>query len=447
MKKIFVFLLIIIFALPGSVFAAAPIVSTGSATSVGTTSATLAGNITDLNGNESSRERGFEYGETTSYGETASETGEFPTGAFTLEINNLSCGTTYYFRAYAEDEKFGDDIGYGSQQTFDTSDCVLPTLGGPSSSEVSQEGASLTAFIVNNPTNTITSRGFEYGVSDSYGQVESETVSLSGSISYVSQFGSSGSGDGQFSELKSVEIDSLGNIYVLDSGNSRVQKFDSDGTYLSQFGSAGTGNGQFQTPYDIAIDSSGNIYVADAENFRVQKFDSNGTYLSQFGSFGTDNGEFILPASVAIDSSGNIYVSDAGVYIDEESRIQKFDSDGTYLSQFGSTGSGDGEFYLPLSLYIDSEDNIYVSDSSPSENRIQKFDSDGAYLSQFGSSGTDDGEFTFPASLVIDSLGYIYVNDTASLGVEMLIEFKNLIQAMISCFLSARQDQEMVNLV
>ena len=55
-------------------------------------------------------------------------------------------------------------------------------------------------------------------------------------------------------------------------------------TYVSQFGSAGSGNGQFNSPYSISFDSSGNIYVTDNGNHRIQKFDSNGTYISQFGS-------------------------------------------------------------------------------------------------------------------------------------------------------------------
>ncbi len=65
--------------------------------------------------------------------------------------------------------------------------------------------------------------------------------------------------------------------------------------FLSQFGSLGSGNGQFRYPVGIAFDSTGNIYIADSGNNRVQKFDSNGVYVSQFGSAGPGTGSLMRP--------------------------------------------------------------------------------------------------------------------------------------------------------
>jgi len=79
---------------------------------------------------------------------------------------------------------------------------------------------------------------------------------------------------------------------VVDTDNHRIQKFNSSGIYQSQFGSFGTGDGQFYWPKGIALDSNGNIYVVDTENNRIQKFNSSGIYQSQFGSFGTGEGQF-----------------------------------------------------------------------------------------------------------------------------------------------------------
>src|SRR6185312_3924852 len=199
---------------------------------------------------------------------------------------------------------------------------------------------------------------------------------------YQSQFGTAGSGNGQFSAPLGIAMDSSNNIYVVDSGNNRVEKFNSAGVYQSQFGSSGSGNGQFSAPRGITIDSSGNIYVVDTNNNRVEEFNSAGVYQSQFGSSGSGNGQFNNPHGITIDSSGNIYVSDSN-----NNRVQKFNSAGVYQSQFGSSGSGNGQFSGPgspqLGITLDSSGNIYVVDTG--NNRVEKFSHFASYISQFGS--------------------------------------------------------------
>jgi DNA-binding beta-propeller fold protein YncE len=130
---------------------------------------------------------------------------------------------------------------------------------------------------------------------------------------YLTQWGSDGSGNGQFDEPNGIAVDSRNNVYVVDEENDRVEKFTSNGNYLTQWGSAGSGNGQFEFPVGIGVDSSNNVYVADQGNDRVEKFDSNGNYLTQWGSSGSGNGQFSSPLGVAVDSTGNfIYVADYG---------------------------------------------------------------------------------------------------------------------------------------
>ena len=88
----------------------------------------------------------------------------------------------------------------------------------------------------------------------------------------------------------------------MDTGNCRVEKFDSRGVYQGQFGSFGHGPGQFSSPYRIAIDGSGKLWVTDisVKSNRVQVFDDSGNYLVQFGSKGTGDGEFEGPDGIAI---------------------------------------------------------------------------------------------------------------------------------------------------
>ncbi len=66
-----------------------------------------------------------------------------------------------------------------------------------------------------------------------------------------------------FNDLSAVAVDGQGNVYVADSNNYRIQKFDSSGGYLGQWGSCGNGNGQFKGPVGVAVDGLGNVYVVD----------------------------------------------------------------------------------------------------------------------------------------------------------------------------------------
>ena len=138
-------------------------------------------------------------------------------------------------------------------------------------------------------------------------------------------WGSSGNGNGNFSSPSAIAIDSSsGNVYVADSGNNRIQKFTSSGKFkpdfVTKWGSPGSADGQFRIPSGLAVDSSGNVYVADTGNDRIQKFDSNGKFITKWGSPGSGDGQFSVPYGIAIDSSsGNVYVADKG-----NSRIEVF---------------------------------------------------------------------------------------------------------------------------
>ncbi len=219
------------------------------------------------------------------------------------------------------------------------------------------------------------------------------------SYGFAGKFGAPGGGDGQFSTPIGVAIDPVShNIIVCDVLNSRIQVFTSTGTYLSQFGSFGTGNGQFDYPTAVAVDPiSRNIVVVDEQNNRIQVFDSGGVYLSQFGSAGSGDGQFSLPRGVAIDpASQNIVVADGG-----NNRVQIFDSAGVYQSKFGTPGSGAGQFGTPLAVAIDPvSQNIAVSDQI--NNRVQIFSSAGVYVSEFGTAGTGNGQFDIPYGIAFD---------------------------------------------
>jgi tripartite motif-containing protein 71 len=96
------------------------------------------------------------------------------------------------------------------------------------------------------------------------------------SCPFVTNWGSLGSGDGQFNTPIDVAVDGSGNVYVADTGNNRIQKFTNTGTFLAKWGSPGRGNGQFESPGGLAVDRSGNVFVADIGDNRIQKFACKG---------------------------------------------------------------------------------------------------------------------------------------------------------------------------
>jgi DNA-binding beta-propeller fold protein YncE len=106
-----------------------------------------------------------------------------------------------------------------------------------------------------------------------------------------------------------VALDSSKNVYVTDANGGDVDdtvvEFSEFGTYLTQWGTYGTNNGQFENPQGVAVDSSNDVYVADYHNSRIEKFSSSGTYLAQWGSYGSGNSQFDGPVGIAVDSSNN----------------------------------------------------------------------------------------------------------------------------------------------
>ena len=204
-----------------------------------------------------------------------------------------------------------------------------------------------------------------------------------------------------------VAADAQGNLYVMDTNNFRVQKFDSQGNFQLMWGSEGSGEGQFGDILDaheghLAIDTQANVYVIDLKNIRIQKFDSNGNYLTQWGTEGAGEGQFTHPFDIAIDKQNNIYISDVG-----SNMIQKFDQTGRFLLRWGKTGYNDGEFSDVYSVAIAPNGNVLVTDAT---GRIQKFDSNGRFLSTIMPEPVDN-QGVFLWNIAVDKQGNIYAAD------------------------------------
>jgi RHS repeat-associated protein len=233
----------------------------------------------------------------------------------------------------------------------------------------------------------------------------SRVEELSSTGAYITKFGSEGTGNGQFKRPRDVAIDSHGNIWVADTKNNRVQEFSSTGEYIRQFGSEGTGNGQFKEPSGIAFAANGNVWVTDSLNDRVQEFTSTGEYVTKFGSEGTGSGQFTEPRGIAIASNGALWITDT-----RDNRVEEFTAPGEYITQVGTYGSGNAQFFGPTGIEVDSNSHIWVADTG--NNRVQELSSAGAYIRQFGSEGTGNGQFKEPAGITVDPAGNVWVADT-----------------------------------
>lgn len=93
-----------------------------------------------------------------------------------------------------------------------------------------------------------------------------------------------GTGEGQFSLPFGLTFDGNDNLFVVDTFNNRVQKFDRTGRFLLQWGVRGSGDGQFKAPLGISADSLGRLYVADTGNHRVQSFTNSGALIALWGA-------------------------------------------------------------------------------------------------------------------------------------------------------------------
>jgi uncharacterized protein (TIGR03663 family) len=202
-----------------------------------------------------------------------------------------------------------------------------------------------------------------------------------------------------------------GIIYVLDSGNARVVKYNAQGELLTTWGTL-TSNGQtpansgtFNEPWGIALDQNGNVLVADTWNHRIQKFDQNGKFLNRWGIAGTaEDGLDRLwgPRGLAVSKDGKIYVTDTG-----NKRVMVFTSDGKPLFEFDKTG--DASLDEPVGIAIGPDGNVYVADTW--NMRVAIYSPEGQFISSFEVKGWNSDSMDNKPYIAVDQEGRVIVTD------------------------------------
>ncbi len=182
--------------------------------------------------------------------------------------------------------------------------------------------------------------------------------------------GIAGNDSAHFNRPTDVAVAADGSFFVSDGyRNTRVMKFSSTGAFLFQWGTKGSGPGEFDVPHGLALDHTGRIYVADRSNMRVQIFDSSGHYIGEWK--GRDIGR---PYHVALASNGTAFVADGGDQPEtppDRSAVAVVRPDGSVIERFGRWGNYDGQFEMAHCVAVAKDGSVYVGDITGG--RVQKF--------------------------------------------------------------------------
>jgi sugar lactone lactonase YvrE len=200
-------------------------------------------------------------------------------------------------------------------------------------------------------------------------------------------------------DYRALALDGQGNILVVNRAQSFVRKYSAAGDSLTQLGSAGTAPGQFRQPEGIAVDAVGNIYVADTGNNRLQKLSASGQVQWVYAPSGAQ--ALAQPADVKLAPDGSVYV------LNKNNTAVKLSPAGQLLATMSLTIPGSPGAGQAVSLGIDAAGNLYVVGPQPAA--IQRYTAQGGYLGTFGTSG---GSFIGShAALALDNTGNVYAID------------------------------------
>jgi DNA-binding beta-propeller fold protein YncE len=197
-------------------------------------------------------------------------------------------------------------------------------------------------------------------------------------------------------------------MLVADDQHHRVAAFDTGGKLLASIGAGrGAGPGQLNFPYGVAIDPQGRVFVADDMNQRIVRYSTPATgykYKARWGSYGTGPAQLAYPRGAATNANGELFVANTG-----NDRIDVFDASGQLKRSFGTSGRATGQFDAPLGVAADAGGLRAVTDSV--NGRVQVLNPDGSVATTWGSPNPGPTILPDPVAVAFDGAGNGFVLD------------------------------------
>lgn len=359
---------------------------------------------------------------------------------FRSALTNLTANTTYYLRAYIQNDA---GVGYGNVVKFTTSTTTadttvtVSTLAG--NSAAGQANGTGTNASFSSPQGTAVDAAGNVYVTDAFNHLIRKitpagvTTTLAGTGTLG--FAGGTSATAQFYSPQGIAVDATGNVYVSDQGNNAIYKITGTTvTILAGDGTAGSSNGtgsaaRFNSPQGLAVDATGNIYVADRGNNRIRKITPAGvvTTFAGTGATGFIDGDgvtvaiFNRPTGIAADAAGNLYVTDQG-----NVALRKITTAGLVSTLVGGNKIYNDLLNTPAGVAVDATGNIYMTDQS---GRIMIITSQNVLYKLAGkvdTSGFLDGPkttalFSSPTGIAVDASKNIYVADQNNNRIRKLV--------------------------
>ena len=273
-------------------------------------------------------------------------------------------------------------------------------------------------------------------------------VNAAQEFEFVVEFGAKGEREAQFAETLFMAFGPDSAIYIVDTDNFRIQKFNEIGNFLFHIQMETDSEFRFINPTAVTVGTDRSIYVMDwmfvqisDPNLQttlepkifnygpcIHKFDAQGAFVASYpiqdfsqqiapleaASPGLDadgNYALIIPQGntkraflLTVDANRNLYVCDSGT-------VYKLSSEGEPVARYPLAQQGTGRLVHPVDMTVDAAGNLYVVDEKG--HRVLKYSTEGKFLRAFGEYGDAAGQFIAPFKIVALTDGTLLVADTA----------------------------------